>query len=454
MFARLFACLFAAVACLTAASPVVAQVASSAPPLILQKPRIKGGMYFEPCAAGQWIMPMGPSQLSGCAAATAANVGYTTLQGTASTVQAGLDAGLFASSFKSLSKSAAYSLTDADCGYMVTLSGAAFYQLSVGAAAAYPASCAFVIVNGDTGRAKRLALVGATGCMLWPGQSARVASVNGSAWAVSCPGRWVLPGPTTISVDVALGSNSNADGLSTGTGAFASFAGALSVICSQFDIGQQQLIVQGVAGQTHQGTIQLCDPPGSRIDYAYTAPILRGSPSGAAADSTLICDNKACVFTLGSVVGWKVGGFTMTGTGFSVCISVDNQARFYGYNNNYMCPQYHFLVAARSTFEQLGSWTHSGSVQQAIQVNGASMVILAGSATFSNASTPGAWVNVSGNSIVLASGATYSGKISNSANCWIAGTGGGFSSGGKYIDASAGPCATVAYSISSPAWGN
>jgi hypothetical protein len=138
-----------------------------------------------------------------------------------------------------------------DCGVRLTASGG-FYNISADPASSYtcPGGSYIVrITNSDpmpTGSnatgAKFVPFVncwgGNPGTYLWPQQTIEVAVV-GSAWmATRCPGRWVLPsGIMAFYYDPTHGSDTYgvADGLATGTRAFASANAALYTMGAFFD---------------------------------------------------------------------------------------------------------------------------------------------------------------------------------------------------------------------------
>lgn len=134
----------------------------------------------------------------------------------------------------------------AHCGWNYVLGGGAFYTATFPSASAMPLGCAITITNVDpmpTGAnatgAKWVAVGVAPACQarndgfyLWPQQSMQISVVSSGVWqAIQCPGLWELPsGVVTLNVDPINGSDARgvADGLSTGTRAFASMIGAMN----------------------------------------------------------------------------------------------------------------------------------------------------------------------------------------------------------------------------------
>jgi hypothetical protein len=115
-----------------------------------------------------------------------------------------------------LAKTASYTVANQDKNSTIALGGAAFFSLTFGAASAYDANFAVVVVNEDSGRGKTIALTGGATFILWPGQSIVVFNQN-NAWQTLGRARWRLAGNITMNCDPANGSASN-DGLAAGAG--------------------------------------------------------------------------------------------------------------------------------------------------------------------------------------------------------------------------------------------
>lgn len=136
------------------------------------------------------------------------------------------------------------SLQTTDCGGSVIFSGATFYSFTVAAATGFDTTCRVTFRNSDpqtgTTGAKILSMTGAqmrcsggaaSSVYLWPQQTASIVRV-GSTWMMECPGLWQAPQSTlVINFDPVNGSDTfgAADGLSTGSRAFATFNNALYI---------------------------------------------------------------------------------------------------------------------------------------------------------------------------------------------------------------------------------
>lgn len=132
-------------------------------------------------------------------------------------------------------KTGAYSLVDADDRGVIILAGNAFYTFSVAAAAAYNASFSCIVINGDSGRGKRITISGGQNFILWPGQTTYIFK-NQTIMGASNPGRWVQGVATTVSMFVdPVNGNDNNDGLATGTGAFLTIQAAINTVQSFMD---------------------------------------------------------------------------------------------------------------------------------------------------------------------------------------------------------------------------
>ena len=116
-----------------------------------------------------------------------------------------------------LSKSAAYTVVNADKGKTISLGGSAFYTLTLSAVGGYDANFAIRVVNEDTGRCKRISPNAATSFLLWPGQTCEI-FIESATWKVS-PSfqRWGATTTPIFYIDKTNGLDTN-DGLATGAG--------------------------------------------------------------------------------------------------------------------------------------------------------------------------------------------------------------------------------------------
>ncbi len=129
-----------------------------------------------------------------------------------------------------LAKTANYTLANTDKGCTVAL-GDGFFTLTVNAASGYDANFAVIITNESASRGKFLAINGITAFILWPLQTVILFNGN-NTWNLSPFNQpWCSPNSISLFIDNVLGSDvaGVTDGLSTGTGAFATVAHAISV---------------------------------------------------------------------------------------------------------------------------------------------------------------------------------------------------------------------------------
>lgn len=141
-----------------------------------------------------------------------------------------------------IAKTANYTLANGDKAATIALGGSAFYTLTVNAATGYDADFSVAILNEDTGlngttaRGKLIAINGYTSFVLWPGQMFTLANQN-NWWQFNAPGRWNAPGSVTLNVNHASGSDTNNDGLSSGSGSFATIYNAYLVAQTSINVG-------------------------------------------------------------------------------------------------------------------------------------------------------------------------------------------------------------------------
>lgn len=210
-----------------------------------------------------------------------------------------------------------YSVVSGDNTKQMIFTGNAFYTISVGAAAGYPAGFFVKLINGDTGRCKRVTITGwldehsNNTFLLLPKQEVIVYKV-GSDWVVVKPNhRWRIFNPT-LYVDPINGSNLN-DGLAPGSGAFLTIQAAVDFAISN---GDRDTTASNFGIQLADGTYTLTEPV--RI---YTPPIgsttslgINGNaitPGNVVVQSTVGCfdvqDYGSCAITNLRVKGLGVG---------------------------------------------------------------------------------------------------------------------------------------------------
>jgi hypothetical protein len=134
-----------------------------------------------------------------------------------------------------VSKTATYAILNADKGKSFYFGGAAYYTVTLGAAAGFDSDFRVQIINSDT-RGKLISISGITAFILWPSQTITVTNTGGT-WSVDrLYQRWKPTTGQTFYVNPS-GSDSN-DGLATGSAnAFATIAGAYAMLKNIYDSG-------------------------------------------------------------------------------------------------------------------------------------------------------------------------------------------------------------------------
>lgn len=160
-----------------------------------------------------------------------------------------------------LAKTANYTVTNADKSKTLALGGSAFFTLTLGAASGYDADFAIVVVNEDSGRAKRISPNGLTSFLLWPKQAARIFNQN-NVWTVDpSQQRFRPPAGVTLNVDPVNGVDTN-DGMSTGAGgAVLTIQQAVNYVIQGFDIGLSGAITIQLAAGTYSAGAVITGPP-------------------------------------------------------------------------------------------------------------------------------------------------------------------------------------------------
>lgn len=116
--------------------------------------------------------------------------------------------------------------------------GGVFGTISVGPVAAYPPNFWVAITNQSASRGKLVTAVnGGTivggSFILWPQQTCYLYAKNAGSWVATRPSRFNNTGALTVFVD-PTGSDTNNDGLGTGTGAMQTITGAFNLIQQNF----------------------------------------------------------------------------------------------------------------------------------------------------------------------------------------------------------------------------
>ncbi len=356
-----------------------------------------------------------------------------------------------------LAKTAAYTVVNADRFSAFRLGGTANYTVTLSAASGYDANFGICLYNEDTTRGKYISLTGSgTSFILYPNQWANIRNLN-NVWTVDRPGRFNLFAQTVFTVDGTSGSDAASnDGMaSSGSGAFATWQHAIDVVAANVDCNNQQLIIQGVSGQTYTGNItRLRDPVGCRTDYTSTRPILRGDPAASSFNNYIMAcgANSTCVQGVNSTAGWQIEYFTFQATGTSNCIYGDNGSQMYAGNNQYYCQGgAHIISAFKSTVEVVANFTSYGPTGRVFQaVNGGQVITTGITITFAGSASQINFAFADAAGLILLGSGSFAGATSQSGNCIQAQNGGGVDRSG--FGASM-PCSTIANQVAtSPGW--
>lgn len=229
-----------------------------------------------------------------------------------------------------VAKTSGYTVANGDKGATIALAGGAFYTLSFGATSGYDNGFICLIVNEDTyssqgsgtqGRAKLISAAGGITFLLWPGQTVMAFSTGGNWKFLPAPNgtggagyRWKVPGAITLFVDPGLGSDAN-DGMTTGSGALATIAGAIIVLYQQIDCNNIQCTIQ-LADGTYTEAVRVDNPPvGSNVFFvtgnvATPANVVWAAP--AIGDACLLVSDGAEM---------EISGITFS-TAFTGCFAI------------------------------------------------------------------------------------------------------------------------------------
>lgn len=152
------------------------------------------------------------------------------------------------------SQTANYTIATGDCGSRIQAGtgSTGSFTVTLPSVAGFAATCRVSILNGDTGRGKKLSgfPTGAP-AILYPKQEIDVAIINGAWQIVVPPKRWRLAAAVTFNVDPVNGSDTN-DGLATGAGnALATFQKCWDNIADSLDLAAQNVTCLSVASASY-----------------------------------------------------------------------------------------------------------------------------------------------------------------------------------------------------------
>lgn len=207
--------------------------------------------------------------------------------------------------------SGTYGISSSDTGFFFSMTGSAFYTVSLGPAIGFPPDFVTFLINNDN-RAKTISIDSYPSFTLWPSQSV-IISQNGTTtgWIYVRSGRWRSTVNTVnFNVDYVNGSDSN-DGLGTGTQAFRTLQYAVTILENECD----GLFGIQLANGTHNvGTGVFCSKPiiGSA---GYNITGNTSSPSSV----TLSATSRSVITVSGNAVV-TIQGVTFTNTNGS-CVA-------------------------------------------------------------------------------------------------------------------------------------
>lgn len=159
-----------------------------------------------------------------------------------------------------LAKTGTYSVVNGDKGKTIALGGSSFYTVTFSAASGYDTNFAVILLNEDSGRAKKIVLTGGLTYKLYPGQSTIVYNQS-NVWAsLGAPYRWRNTTGAGITLFVSTtGSDTNNDGLTAGS-PFATIQQAVNTHFFDIDHNNQGPTIQ-LADGTYIETVSLVRGP-------------------------------------------------------------------------------------------------------------------------------------------------------------------------------------------------
>lgn len=321
-----------------------------------------------------------------------------------------------------------YTIQTTDCGKTVQAGTGSTGQFTIAlpAVTGFSATCSVTVLNGDTGRGKKLsAFPVPIRTMLYPKQSLTVQIVNG-AWATTVdPGRWQLQSSTTFYASI-LGDDTN-DGLSSSTPRTPQ--GMVTGISKDVDAKYNQIIVQGTVGETWTSGIVLPDVVGAD-NGNWPSPGLAIQGDAATPANLAFTSGGNCFTAVNVHTSWMIRGFTFTCAGASIL--ADYGSSIYVGNNIFSSGNIHAQsINAGSRIEFTTGYKIQGSANVHWYAAQGGQIITQPAAIDVNTgpSFSGAFAFASQNGIMFVNGMTFTGGPSVIGKVFIIDTAGGINTG-------------------------
>jgi hypothetical protein len=208
-------------------------------------------------------------------------------------------------------QTANYTIQTTDCGKTIQAGtgSTGLFTVTLPVVAGFPSTCVMTIHNSDTGRGKLLSgfpsdfTVGTN--ILWPNQVGSVGVINGAWQTLVQPGPWsnaeTSAGVVTLFVDHTLGSDTLADGLGSGSGAFKTIVHAQQLYQGTVVPGPNtNAIIQTDCGFTENANLS-----GALVGSKFSILQIIGNPSSPSSCVWNTAGNE--VFDYASV---QINGYT------------------------------------------------------------------------------------------------------------------------------------------------
>lgn len=146
-----------------------------------------------------------------------------------------------------LSKTAPYTVTNADKGSTIALGGGTTYALTFSAVGSYDPNFWVMVQNEDPSNAKSMAIAGYTPFYLWPNQTV-IINRNNTVWRYFKQDRWTPGSGLAPTIYVSTSGSDSNDGITSGN-ALRNIATAFSMAIGQIDwTGNNAVNIQLAAG--------------------------------------------------------------------------------------------------------------------------------------------------------------------------------------------------------------
>jgi hypothetical protein len=322
-----------------------------------------------------------------------------------------------------LSITSATPVTNAHKGLTLQLGGGSFFKLTLPAGSTLDADFTCVIENTDGSVGKGIAGVNVGGFTLYPGESYLVYNDTNTLKLLGGSVKRYRKAGLALFVDNVNGSNDPtlADGLATGSRAFASIQGGLNALYNLFDHNQSQPTITVAAGGGYNESVIISGMPVGCANVFFINGASPGVVWAPASAGTPYC----MIVSDGGIIEYSNFNFIGNGVTSGVALQMHQQAIA---DQNGGCSFGTFTSGSHIATDGAGwtwninaSYTVNGNAGNHVSANSPGIVNHAGSVTVTISGTPaiGLFYRLQAGGVInLGSSITYSGALTAGCQKW------------------------------------